>query len=505
LLNRLLNPKYWLVFCLALIIVAAVIPRADAQVNGPDNYIKNGSFAESANHPLSSWTQLNAHNLIMTGTEGADTYALASTTDVISTTGITQTVPISSEWSKVLLRGEVRAIFQGSGASPFLGVSLNWLDKSGQTTPETGAQSWLYTTPGWVEINQLFDVPSGAIGLIVAPQIANANATAYFKDLSLVSFVTTFKDDFAGSAVDPTRWSITTGKHNVAGAESEWFSPDEILVANNMLRIHAENIQSNGFAYQSGQISSIGKFQQRYGLFEFQCKLPVVSGAWPAAYLLPWNDDWPPEIDVEELAGDQPEQVINTNHYTDEYGVHQQSQVNYSANGIDRTQWHSYAVVWEPGQAAWYLDGIYKGTTGQPYDNVSDVPMYITINFAVGGFGGDPSQSSWPQDYFCREAAAYQRTDLPLPLYPEDSQEITLPTTAVTLSAISGNPSNLFRTTWRLIDGPGQVKIRNPHQLTTTVTMSKPGMYRFSIMVTKGEDSTSAQLLVYVNSALGGH
>jgi hypothetical protein len=131
--------------------------------------------------------------------------------------------------------------------------------------------------------------------------------------------------------------------------------------------------------------------------------------------------------------------------------------------------------------------------------------MYITMNFAVGGFGGDPSGTSWPQDFYTRRVSVLQRADLPLPLYPGDDQEITLPKTTARLSAISCNPTDSLSTTWSLVEGPAPVKINDSHSLDTTAEFTAPGMYRFSIKVAKGASMNSAQYLVYVNRAIGKH
>jgi hypothetical protein len=380
---------------------------------------------------------------------------------------------------------------------------MTWVDKTGHGTPVANAESWTYTTPGWVEVNQLLTIPAGTTALILSPEVSNAKADAYFKDLSITAWLSTFEDTFSGNAIDTSRWTPTVGPHNSGNGEQEWFSPSQVTVANNTLTITAEHKTTNGMQFASGEIRSIGKFQQRYGYYEFRLKCPFTNGSWCAAYLLGWNDDWPPEVDVEEMSGADGGVVLETNHYTDEYGRHRSSNVNFSPDGIDRTQYHTYAVIWEPGQMAWYFDGVYKGTTGQPYDDVSTVPMYIDINLATGSYGGDPTNSVWPQTFCCTKVSVCQRSDLPLPLYPGASQEITLPRNTAPLTALSCQPLKSYGKTWRLVDGPAPVKIRDPHSISTIATFTKPGMYRFEIKIAKGVTTNTAQYLVYVNKAIG--
>lgn len=501
----------FLLLCIGVLLSPTGPALADTAANTPLNLIQNSTFSTSGG-AVTDWSQINPAVPATIGSDNGEAFIAVAAPDDTVLSGMTQVVPVRPEWSKVLLRGSIRVVVNAqspqstnapSSLSQFIGVDMTWLDSTGKIINSDPPQSWTQTTPGWVDVNELIAVPSGAVSLVISPQVNHESASAFFEGLSLVAFVSTLDEGFTNNTLDPALWSVTTGKHNVSSYELQWFSPDEVSVANNMLRIHAEQTLTNGFPYKSGQISTIGKFQQLYGLFEFQLKVPVVNGAWAAAYLLAWNDDWPPEIDVEEIAGDQPNEVINTNHYTDEYGEHRQSDVNYSAIGIDRTQWHTYSVVWEPGEVAWYLDDNYRGTTGQPYNDASSVPMYITINLALGGFGGDPSQSTWPQDLYCRHVNVYQRSDLSFPLYPEPSQEITLPVNSATLSAVSAYPASSFVTTWSLAEGPAPVKIVAPHNITTTAYFTKPGMYIFSVKVSKGEMVSTGRLLVYVNSALG--
>jgi hypothetical protein len=269
-----------------------------------------------------------------------------------------------------------------------------------------------------------------------------------------------------------------------------------------MLTITASHKQVNERPYESGQISTMGKFQQLYGLFEFQMKLPVTQGAWPATYLLPWDNDWPPEIDISELAGDDAGEVLQTNHYSDDYGRHLQDNLNFSADGLDRTQWHTYSLVWEPGSVSWYLDNVFRGSCGLPDSGVSDVPMYVNINLAIGDYSGDPSMSTWPQTYCCRQVSIYQRNDLPLPVYAENSPEITLSANTATLSAITCNPLTPFDRKWVLVDGPGTASIDHPEMATTKVTLRVPGMYHFRFTIANGKSSGVDDLLVYINNAI---
>lgn len=138
---------------------------------------------------------------------------------------------------------------------------------------------------------------------------------------------------------------------------------------------------THSYNYTSGMVDSEGGFQFQYGYVQWTARLPVGQGFWPALWLLPANNSWPPEIDALEVIGSQPDIWTGTNH-----------PAVGSAQGYDATipglssGWHTFAVDWEPGQLTWYVDG--KVVATDVSSGVSATPMYLVMNLAVGG--------SWP-------------------------------------------------------------------------------------------------------------
>ena len=136
-------------------------------------------------------------------------------------------------------------------------------------------------------------------------------------------------------------------------------------------------------AYTSGLLTTKFTFAQEYGYFEMSAKLPTGQGIWPAFWLLPTDNSWPPELDVFETLGRDVDTVFLTSHGVDANGKHTQSQ---SMVNLDYTQWHTYGADWGPDKITYYIDGQAVATQATP-DSMKGKNMYMLIDLAVGGGG----------------------------------------------------------------------------------------------------------------------
>ncbi len=154
----------------------------------------------------------------------------------------------------------------------------------------------------------------------------------------------------------------------------------------------------------SGRITTQGKHDFTYGRFETRAKVPVGRGYLPAFWLMATNESfygqWPRcgEIDIMEVMGQNVNKSYHTIHYgydsstghKENQGTKVQTEVSYADD------YHLFAVEWEPGLIAWYVDGekVYETNdwyTGTDDDNQITYPapfdqnFYIILNLAVGG------------------------------------------------------------------------------------------------------------------------
>ncbi len=195
-----------------------------------------------------------------------------------------------------------------------------------------------------------------------------------------------FSDDFNGTALDTNKWNTCywwnlSGCTNAATGEIQWYQPDNIIVQNGRLRLRAQKRKMNRYSYTSGMIATDNKFAFQYGYAEIRAKLPKGKGFFPAFWLAPVQRNvWPPEIDVMEYLGVDPNRVHMTLHYSTNSG-HHSSASNWAGPDFS-ANYHTFAVQWNPKRIVWYVDGVER----KRYEvaaNIPALPMQIIANLAI--------------------------------------------------------------------------------------------------------------------------
>ncbi|HET8629713.1 MAG TPA: glycoside hydrolase family 16 protein [Thermomicrobiales bacterium] len=218
-----------------------------------------------------------------------------------------------------------------------------------------------------------------------------------------------FADEFDGASLDRGRWQTTYpwgARNNAGNVELQYYADDAFAEAGGVLSIRAERRAAGGYQYTSGMISSYGAFATTYGYAEIRAKLPRGKGYWPGFWLAPADySQWPPEIDVFEAAGDEPNTVTMTYHYKDAQGQAQKVSGDYT--GPDFTAgFHTFAVAWSPGLLVWYVDGVerFRTTTA-----VAAQPMYVMANLAIDGKNPPDASTPFPATYDIDYIRVYHR------------------------------------------------------------------------------------------------
>jgi beta-glucanase (GH16 family) len=232
-----------------------------------------------------------------------------------------------------------------------------------------------------------------AILLAVAPTRAFAKPPYAGTSMTFDEAFHTFEWSPTGSQRWMTRFPYGgDAQRTLTENEEEYYSDatvgvDPFALHDGMLTITAEpHANRGGKPYTSGLITTYRSFKQLYGYFEMRAKLPAGPGLWPAFWLLPTDGSWPPEIDVMEVLGKEPDVLYVTSH-TNQTGAH--TYVTTPVRVADMSlDFHVFGVDWEPETITWYFDDREVARVPTPAD--MHKPMYMLVNLAVGG------PRSWP-------------------------------------------------------------------------------------------------------------
>jgi beta-glucanase (GH16 family) len=252
-----------------------------------------------------------------------------------------------------------------------------------QVTPESAAQT---PTPGSLQVETRV-VPGQETPLATRsplPIMPNSQSGAW---------ALTFSDDFNGNSLDTSKWNTSFWWGHIRDYELAYYADDAVGVEDGVLALQADRRQQEGYSYTSGVVTTLGKFSQKYGFFEVRCKMPQGKGLWPAVWLLPDAGNhtiWPPEIDVVEYLGNQPNVALMNLHYVAQNVAHGQTSREYQ--GPDFSQdFHTFGIQWTPSAVTWFVDGTEKHKV---QENIPNLNMYLITNLAVGDWAGQPDAST---------------------------------------------------------------------------------------------------------------
>lgn len=217
----------------------------------------------------------------------------------------------------------------------------------------------------------------------------------YLEDRVLI-----FEDDFNGTELDTSKWSVEIRDDGCGNNEIQDYVESQVSISNSNLVLTATKVTDE--QWLSGRINSNDKIEIKFGRIEAKIKMDAYQGYWQAFWLLGADHyensgktiegvAWPNcgEIDIMEHVGTAAKVQSAYHCMTDSgYGGGTGS-VLYS-KAIDMTQYHVYAVEWVEGKMEYSVDGVVYGThdvEGLTYNgsNPFSKAYYIIFNFAIGG------------------------------------------------------------------------------------------------------------------------
>lgn len=178
---------------------------------------------------------------------------------------------------------------------------------------------------------------------------------------------------------------------------------ETLFVRDGVLHLRANMVKdgdqhlSGGQPFVSAMLSSARGFSFTYGYVEIRARIPKGAGLWPALWLLPITQAWPPEIDIAEMIGKTPTRYFASVHAR-EFGFRINSTFPIDTYDLSE-KFSTFGLKWTREKIEW----TFNGKTVAEYDTPSDLhqPMYLLVNLAVGGlWGGIPDDPSvFPADF----------------------------------------------------------------------------------------------------------
>lgn len=171
---------------------------------------------------------------------------------------------------------------------------------------------------------------------------------------------------------------------------------------NLVIQVHVEDF--DGHQFTSARLNS--REAWGYGKYEFRARMPSGHHLWPAIWLFPLNQKYGTwaasgEVDIVEIRGDNPRQVLGTIHYGGEWPNNIYSGGQKDVNFDFSDDFHIFTLEWSAEKFVWLVDGqayheeplnrmmwSQKGSfnpynaNGQPFDGNE---FFIILNIAVGG------------------------------------------------------------------------------------------------------------------------
>jgi beta-glucanase (GH16 family) len=238
---------------------------------------------------------------------------------------------------------------------------------------------------------------------------------------------------------DSTNWIYETGF--VRNQELQWYKPDNAKCANGLLTIEGrkEKVKNPDFIpgstnwetnreyaeYSSASIQTRGLKQWQFGRFEIRARIDTACGAWPAIWTLGISKNWPSngEIDIMEFyrVKGVPTVLANFAWGTNQRWVAKWDDLkkplsDFTAKDPDWTKkFHIWRMDWNKDSINLFLDDqllnstLLNQTINPNGFNPFLQPHYLLLNLAIGGNGGDPSQSRFPIKYEIDYVRVYQK------------------------------------------------------------------------------------------------
>lgn len=248
---------------------------------------------------------------------------------------------------------------------------------------------------------------------------------------SIEGYSLAWSDEFDGSVVDEATWTYELGDGCQKGPdlcgwgnnELQWYTNErknaQVRDGNLIIRAIQESTPVNGYDYTSARMITKNKADFKYGRMDIRAKLPKGQGLWPAIWMLPTENKfgiWPKsgEIDIMELIGSRPKEVLGTVHYGHDFWRFKSAYYELEEGDFSE-DFHTFTLLWRENCLRFMVDGKLFGDaitpsvtlpTGYPFNE----DFHFILNVAVGGnLPGNPDGTTrFPQEMVVDYVRVYQ-------------------------------------------------------------------------------------------------
>ena len=223
----------------------------------------------------------------------------------------------------------------------------------------------------------------------------------------LKGWALTFHDEFNGTKLNTSIWNVEDyGLYHYQNCclyfGSQYFTARALSLEKNGLHMISNKMPSKNM-YTSGAITTENKFSFLYGRVDIRARFPRGQGMWSGLWMLSANADH--EIDIMEMVSN-PTVVYQTYHLNVPIYDLAAPQCMVTQQDLSRA-FHIFSLIWNASSLTWYIDG---RETCRVVNVISNVPMYLLLNTAVGGdWPGSPNLgTAFPQSTVIDYVRVYQ-------------------------------------------------------------------------------------------------
>jgi Glycosyl hydrolases family 16 len=207
-----------------------------------------------------------------------------------------------------------------------------------------------------------------------------------------------YDEEFLGSSLD-SNWYAYSGQPG--GDPANCWAPSHVTVSDGeaVLSTYQDPAHFCGTPgdppWVSGGIGTIGAIT--YGEVLVRSRVTSMVGITQVELLWPQAPFWPPEVDFNESWG-----AVGGTSATLHYNNSGNEQISADV-AVDLTQWHTWGVIWTPGEMQYTVDGTVWAT--MTTDDVPDIAMVLDIQQQWWSGGATPDSDT---DLDVDWVAAYQ-------------------------------------------------------------------------------------------------